>query len=181
MKIRETIASDMPDLEALYPAAFPDEELRPLVRALQGEPADTLSLAAFTAAKLVGHIVRTRCHVDGSDATFALLGPLAVLPEHQRTGIGTALVETGVQRLRDEGVCSIYVLGDPAYYGRFGFVHEVSVAPPYELPEAWASAWQSLAISNGTTTARTAVSGTIAPGAKLQLTATWQRPELWAP
>jgi putative acetyltransferase len=174
--IRETRESDQPDLEVLYSAAFPDEELRPLVRELLNEPEMTLSLASFADGKLVAHIVLTHCRIEGSQAEVALLGPLAVLPQQQRRGIGTALVQAALQRLRNAGVVTVYVLGDPEYYGRFGFRPERSVTPPYELPKAWADAWQSLAMGGDKSSNNASATST-----SLIVPAPWQRRELWTP
>ena len=69
------------------------------------------------------------------------LAPLAVTPEHQKSGIGTELVQRGLQHLSEMGVHMVFVYGDPEYYGRFGFVAETAVpyVPPYalEFPSAW--------------------------------------------
>ena len=101
----------------------------------------------------------------------ALLGPLAVLPERQRQGLGSALVRAGLDALRDRGTRRVLVLGDPAYYARFGFAPERGTAAPYDLPEAWRDAWQSLALSDES-----------APKAKrLAVPAPWRDPALWAP
>lgn len=103
-----------------------------------------LSLVAVAGSALVGHVAFTLCSVtDGSDAV-ALLGPLAVATASQKRGIGSALVRAGLDRLRSAGFDQVFVLGDPAYYGRFGFEAERSVAPPFPLPEGWRDAWQSI-------------------------------------
>jgi putative acetyltransferase len=62
----------------------------------------------------------------------------------QRKGWGGALVREGLVRLRNQSVTGVLVLGDPAYYGRFGFQAEPDIAPPFPLPQEWAGAWQSL-------------------------------------
>lgn len=61
------------------------------------------------------------------------------------------------------------VLGDPAYYGRFGFSQENNILPPYPLPAAWASAWQSKSLIDGAAT----VEG------PLTVPEPWQDPALW--
>ena len=101
----------------------------------------------------------------------ALLGPLAVMPSRQRQGVGRTLIRAGFDRLAQGIVRRVLVLGDPAYYGRFGFLRENSILPPYELPAAWTAAWQS--ISLGADAARIA--------GKLRPTAAWLQPALWAP
>lgn len=170
MEIRESEAADRAAIEGLYPDAFPDEDLLPLIRGLLSDPA-TLSLVAVAEGSLVGHVVFTSCGLDGASGGAALLGPLAVAPAWQRRGVGSALVRGGLERLARLGTTLVCVLGDPAYYGRFGFRREARVEPPYRLPEAWRDAWQSLALG-----------GAAAPGAgRLVVPRPWRRRALWAP
>lgn len=142
-EIRESTSADAAAIESLYPQAFPEEDLVPLVHSLLRNEAIRLSLVATLGEQLVGHVIFTHCNIDGSDTKVALLGPLAVKPAHQRQGIGSAIVSEGLQRLKDAGVAIVLVLGDPAYYGRLGFTADENVLPPYELPDDWAGAWQS--------------------------------------
>ncbi len=169
--IRETGACDFPLIERLYPDAFPNEELRPLVRDLLQDTPNLLSLAAFVEPTLIGHIVFTPCGVTGGNGAVALLGPLAVATAWQKAGIGSALVRAGLDRLRPAQFDQVFVLGDPAYYGRFGFEAERSVAPPFPLPEEWREAWQSIALRRDAPKQR----GT------LSLPRAWNEPTLWAP
>ena len=143
LEIRRSVPSDAAAIEDLYLLAFPDEDLLPLVRDLLEKPDRTVSLVGIINSNLAGSIFFTRCGVDGTEHEAALLAPLAVAPEWQRQGIGTALVRAGLGRLREEGISVVYVLGDPSYYGRLGFSAERSVRTPYPLPEDWADAWQS--------------------------------------
>ncbi|MFZ0099487.1 MAG: N-acetyltransferase [Gemmobacter sp.] len=169
--IRATTPSDLPALATLYAAAFPDEDLMPLVRRLLTEVPDIISLVAEAAAQEpIAHIAITPCLTDGPDHA-ALLGPLGVAPAHQRQGLGAALIRAGIARLNADRVTCLLVLGDPAYYGRFGFQPETRVAPPYPLPEEWRGAWQSLLI--GTSSAPAA--GTLRPPPP------WMSAALWAP
>ncbi len=169
--IRMTTLSDLPALETLYAAAFPDEDLMPLVRRLLAEVPDIITLAVDSGSEgPIAHIAITPCRTDGS-APAALLGPLCVAPAHQRQGLGAALIRAGIERLDAERVKCLLVLGDPAYYGRLGFQPETMVAPPYPLPEEWRGAWQSLPIGNPS--APTA--GTLRPPPP------WMSAALWAP
>jgi putative acetyltransferase len=167
--IRAARALDSAAIEALYATAFPQEDLRPLVRALSA--LGVLSLLAEQDGAVAGHVAFTRCAVAAADDALALLGPLAVMPGLHRTGIGGALLREGLERIRAQGVQQVLVLGDPAYYGRFGFAPERGVVPPYPLPAAWRDAWQSLRLAAG----GTALSGT------LLVPEPWQRPALWRP
>lgn len=169
-EIRESWPDDLGLIERLYPDAFPEEELLALVRALLEQDPPVLSLVATEGESLAGHVIFTRCGVEGESETAALLGPLAVASRMQRQGVGSALVRAGLRRLEEEGMRHVLVLGDPAYYGRFGFVADSGISPPYALPEAWRDAWQGLTLGEKVTP----VAGT------LRVPVPWQRPELWS-
>ncbi len=169
--IRESTLGDLAALEILYPQAFPDEDLLPLVRDLLDDPSNVTSLVAEVDSRIAGHVAFTKCGVDGHEISAALLGPLAVSPPLQKQGIGSALVRDGLQRMEESGVAVVCVLGDPKYYGRFGFKRDSSIEPPYPLPPEWGDAWQSLS----TRKPATPVKG------KLLLPEMWMHRDLWAP
>ena len=101
----------------------------------------------------------------------ALLGPLAVAPAWQRRGIGSAIVDVGLQRLMNEDVGVVCVLGDPAYYSRLGFAKDTLIEPPFPLPDEWRDAWQSQYLDD-----------TSAPcSGELAVPPLWLQPALWAP
>ena len=164
--IRAGVPGDGASLEALYRAAFPQEDLLPLLRELLPHPSVALSLVAEIGTELVGHVVFTGC-----PDKVALLGPLAVAPARQRRGIGQALVHAGLERLERSGWVRVLVLGDPAYYGRFGFAGETGLEPPYPLPAEWRTAWQSKELGGSHA----------APRGRLAVPAPWNRRALWAP
>ena len=143
IEIRDSNAEDRAALESLYPQAFPDEDLLPLVRDLLNDLTVPVSLVATLDLQVAGHVIFTRCEVNSGGVSAALLGPLAVAPEYQRQGIGSALIRAGLRRLEQEDVALVCVLGDPAYYGRFGFHPEATLEPPYPLPVEWRDAWQT--------------------------------------
>lgn len=170
--VREGIPDDRTLLEGLYSAAFPDEDLRPLVQELLKEDDLVLSLVATIDRTLTGHCLFTRCSIGGIGGAAWLLAPLAVLPRWHRQGIGSSLVRAGLTRLGKDGrAASVFVLGAPDYYGRFGFKMETEVNPPYPLPPEWRTAWQSLSLRP----AQAVGVGT------LVVPRPWRRPTLWAP
>ncbi len=171
LEIRESRPDDATGIEQLYPGAFPDEDLLPLVRELLGQESIVLSLVGIADQALAGHVLFTPCNLAEIPETVALLGPLAVAPAWQRQGVGTTLVGTGLQRLESAGMARVYVLGDPAYYSRFGFAPDAGVKPPYPLPEAWRDAWQSLGLRGD----KTPLSG------QLSVPPPWRRRALWGP
>ena len=168
--IRESMPSDTEALEDLYPAAFPDEDLIPLLRDLLSEEDGVFSFVAVSGEMVVGHVAFTMCGIEGREEKIGLLAPLAVSPRAQRQGIGTALVQEGLNRLKSEGATQVQVLGDPAYYGRFGFQPDSSLNPPYALPREWLTAWQSISLQG----AQPELDGT------LSVPKLWRQPALWA-
>jgi putative acetyltransferase len=81
-----------------------------------------LSLVATLDERVVGHILFTPVTMEPSvDRRVAGLGPMAVRPEHQRSGIGSHLIRAGLEACRRSGYAAVVVLGHPEYYPRFGF------------------------------------------------------------
>lgn len=171
LEIRESTQADIAAIESLYPKAFPEEDLLPLVRDLLQDPQVALSLVGLIDSQIAGHAIFTMCGLDGSNVKSALLGPLAVEPTWQRQGIGSSLVYAGLQRLAGEDVDLVCVLGDPRYYSRFGFVPDARIEPPFKLPTEWESAWQSQYLDDATPVC----------SGRLSVPPQWRKPELWAP
>lgn len=161
--IRIAEAADLFAVAALYPKAFPEEDLVPLIRDLWGR-ADVMSLVAELDGALVGHVAFTQCHVGAAEV--ALLGPLAIAPARQRQGIGGALVRDGLARL--DGAAAAVVLGDPTYYGRFGFEAGHEIAPPHDLPAGWAAAWRAVSLKGPL------------PAGRLEVPPPWAPRALWS-
>ena len=168
--IRNSVSADVAAVEALYPEAFPEENLLPLIRELLNETAVVISLVGVIDAQVVGHAVFTRCGDLGNGLRTALLGPVAVAQHCQRQGVGGGMIQAGFQRLEEEGVNRVFVLGAPAYYGRFGFQADSLVEPPYPLPAEWAAAWQSKPLGGSLQSC----------AGRLSVPAPWRHPALWA-
>ena len=138
MLIRRETPADVPSVHAVVTAAFaapdvPDPAEAPLVGRLRACAAwlPELSLVAVgDRGHVVGHVLCTRGHVDGTPALG--LAPLAVDPGHQNRGVGSALVHAVLGAADALGEPLVAVLGSPAYYGRFGFrpSGESGIAPP---------------------------------------------------
>ncbi len=95
---------------------------------------------------LIGHVALSPVSVsDGSTHWFGV-GPISVLPEHQRRGIGSVLMMAALAALRQHGAQGCVLLGDPGYYGRFGF----RATPDLLLPGVPPEYFQALHV--GTTT-----------------------------
>ena len=170
-EIRESCKADHAEIKALYPAAFPEEDLLPVLAELLADQTLGLSLVAVIGQQVIGHIYFTRCREPESSLKVMMLAPLAVSPEHQGSGIGSNLVKSGFELLRGNGIHRVFVLGDPNYYRRFGFAAESVVNPPYPLPTEWAGAWQSVWLDNA---------GITPVAGELAVPSAWQHRELWA-
>lgn len=180
LEIRESTQDDIPALERLYPAAFPDEDLLPVLSELLDDQPWGVSLVATFEGAVVGHIYFTDCTVTANTGTgntsagitrnVSMLAPLAVAPALQRQGIGGALIRAGIARVKNADALAVCVLGDPAYYDRFGFEREDDILTPYPLPEEWRGAWQSIWLQE---------TGEHLKGT-LSVPAPWRKPELWS-
>lgn len=170
-EIRRSLSIDHTQLDDLYRNAFPEEDLLPLVHSLLDPNQSVYSYIAIEEGALTGHVLFTECNVERALQRVSLLGPLAVSPKCQRQGVGTKLLNYGLENLKDEGFSQIFVLGDPSYYGRFGFVGPANVTPPCPIPDEWSSAWQSLCLQEDASPLR----------GKLVVPAPWSDPDLWGP
>lgn len=124
IEIRDEQPGDRDAVHEVNRQAFGRDDEARLVDALRDAGAATLSLVATLDTTIVGHILFTPVHVGGLPG--AGLAPMAVVPAHQRAGIGSQLVERGLSRLVDRGCPFVVVLGHPAFYPRFGFVPAAS-------------------------------------------------------
>lgn len=95
-----------------------------IVDALRAAGALTPSLVAASADEVLGHAAFSPVTIEGEDRGWFGLGPVSVRPDHQRQGLGQALIHDGLERLRQNRANGCVVLGEPAYYCRFGFEHD---------------------------------------------------------
>jgi predicted N-acetyltransferase YhbS len=99
------------------PHGSADEEIA-IVMAVRDDEG-SFALVAVDGEDLVGHVQFSRGWIG--DTSVVALGPIGVLPERQRSGIGSALIRAGFEEARARGERVVMLLGDPGYYGRFGF------------------------------------------------------------
>jgi putative acetyltransferase len=142
--IRPETSSDYGAIREINVAAFANhpyshqtEHL--IVDALRAEGALSVSLVAEDEGTVVGHIAFSPVTIDGEDPHWFTLGPVAVLPEMQRKGIGTELVRRGLDAIRGLGAQGCVLVGDPAFYHRFGFVQSTGLAIDGVPPEVMLS------------------------------------------
>ena len=135
MEIREETGADIEAIRRVNRCAFAQDQEGNIVDALRSNGAALLSLVAILDGELVGHIMYSPAVVG--ETTGAALGPMAVLPEFQRQGIGSRLVEAGNQRLKERGCPFIIVVGHAEYYPRFGFTpaSKHNIRCEWELPD----------------------------------------------
>lgn len=116
--IRDEEPRDRAAVRAVIEAAFARPDEADLVDRLREDGDREVSLVAVEGGAIVGHVLFSKM-----GAPFRALGlaPVAVAPTRQRSGIGSRLIRAGLERARAAGWQGVFVLGDPAYYRRFGF------------------------------------------------------------
>ena len=124
--IRRETAADIAAIDEVTIAAFDTLAISNhteqfIIRALRAANVLTLSLVAEVDGRVVGHVAFSPVTISDGTQNWHGLGPVSVLPEHQRQGIGTALIREGLSMLKGLGAQGCCLVGDPAYYRRFGF------------------------------------------------------------
>ena len=176
MSVRIATRQDEGAVRQINLAAFPESE-RDLVAGLAVDllagvdDQSVLALVASRSGGPVGYVAFSRVQVDGDpEISGFILAPLAVMPEFQKTGIGSELINTGIQSLADNAVDFVLVYGDPDYYGRFGFDAEAAAALLAPYPLEYPFGWQCRPLSDRAT-------GRSPAG--IRCVAALSRPELW--
>ncbi|RWL46238.1 MAG: N-acetyltransferase [Mesorhizobium sp.] len=126
MSIRAATPRDREAIRLVEEHAFGQQAEAGLVDALVTGGDAVVELVAEEDGQVVGHILFSRLYVQNGGKRFAAvaLAPLAVEPSFHGTGIGGALIREAHVRLKEAGETLAVVLGDPTYYGRFGYAHD---------------------------------------------------------
>lgn len=138
MLIRAEEARDRDAVRAVNLAAFETPAEADLVDALREQAEPVISLVAEDHGQVVGHILFSPVTLSGHpDLRIMGLGPMAVAPGHQRSGIGSALARAGIELCSRLGSGAVVVLGHPHYYPRFGFMPSTrfGIRSEYDVPE----------------------------------------------
>ena len=117
--------------------AFETKAEADLVDRLRDSGVPIISLVAEMDKKLVGHILFTPMTMNNYDIKIAGLAPMAVPPDYQNKGIGSALIEKGFEYCIEENYVAVAVLGHPNYYPKFGFVPSTrfDLISEYDVPK----------------------------------------------
>jgi putative acetyltransferase len=122
-------------VEAFRTAAHASGTEQSIVRQLRQAGALTVSLVAVRDGRIVGHVAISPVTISDGSAGWFGLGPLAVLPAAQGRGVGVRLVEQALAALQEQQAAGCVVLGEPDYYGRFGFAADPALTlegvPPH--------------------------------------------------
>jgi putative acetyltransferase len=126
VKIRSETSADSRAIEAVTTGAFlnapqTSHTEQHIVSALRKAGRLAMSLVAESDGKVIGHVAISAVSISDGASDWFGLGPISVIPENQRRGVGFQLMRQALQMLRERGACGCVVLGDPVFYGRFGF------------------------------------------------------------
>ena len=136
--IREEQIDDIQSVHNLNTLAFETDAEADLVDLLRENARPVISLVAVDGDALVGHIMFTPVELSSNPSLKILgLAPIAVMPDRQRCGIGSALASEGLDRCSRTGAGAVVVLGYPAYYPRFGFApaSTMNIDCEYDVPD----------------------------------------------
>ena len=126
MIIRKETVADVAAITEVTIAAFKNHPISKhteqfIINALRDANALTVSLVAEIDGRVVGHIAFSPVVISDDTKDWYGLGPVSVLPDYQKQGIGKSLINEGLSLLKDKGGKGCALVGDPNYYKRFGF------------------------------------------------------------
>jgi putative acetyltransferase len=150
IKIRTEKENDLPAIREVNLSAFPTSEEADLVERLRRDADPLVSLVAELDGGVVGHILFSPVELPLQPTPPAMgLAPVAVLPERQNQGTGSALVRSGLHACRELGAPAVFVLGHPDFYPRFGFIPASSfdLKCEFDVPD---EAFMALELKPGT-------------------------------
>ncbi len=161
--IRPESPSDISAIHLLTKEAFLDaphtnhtEEF--IINELRQSGNLSISLVAEHDGKVIGHIAVSPVTISDGSLGWYGLGPISVSPQHQRQGIGSQLIRAALHRLEGIGASGCVLVGNPAYYGRFGFTHQDTLTYPGIPPEYFQAIYLSGSLAHGTVTCHKAFS-----------------------
>jgi putative acetyltransferase len=138
MRVRAEAQADLAAIRAVNEAAFGSSAEADIVEALRTKRVELVSLVADVDGSVVGHILFSPVSV-ATDRRVKLvgLGPMAVFPRYQRSGVGSALVREGLSQCKRQGAQAVVVVGHPQYYPRFGFApaSRYGMRCKYDVPD----------------------------------------------
>ena len=149
MLIRVEIPEDYPTISAVVEAAFDDRAVAEMTEAIRASDAyvPELAFVADDGGVVVAHTMLSYLAIEGLAVRVLQLGPMAVHPDRQRQGVGSALVRTALEAADQRGEPLVLVEGIPRYYPRFGFqpASTLGLIRPHErIPEA---AWMAIPLT----------------------------------
>ena len=123
MFVRAATSADAAAIRSVHLQAFPTAFEADLVEQLERDGDAAISLVADDGGEVVGHVLFSRMQVEGDGRALSALGlaPVAVVAGRQGQGVGSALIRAGLDEAKLDGAEIVFVLGEPDYYGRFGF------------------------------------------------------------
>ncbi len=135
LTIRPEAPADHAQIAVVTDAAFQEVDHSDgreveIVENLRNDGDLTLSLVAEDGERIVGHVALSPVSISDGSRDWYGLGPISVLPSHQREGVGLRLMQRAIADIREMGAKGIVLLGEPVYYSRFGFEHDPQLVYP---------------------------------------------------
>jgi putative acetyltransferase len=138
--VREETPADISAIETVTAAAFlnaphTSHSEQVIVNGLRTAGKLAISLVAEVGGTVIGHVALSPVSVSSGASGWFGVGPISVAPEHQRHGVGSRLMREALRLLRERHAAGCVLLGDPEYYGRFGFRVDARLVLPDVPPE----------------------------------------------